>query len=85
MIFKLLNDHHLEFLSLKGGCTGLFESTLVKMPHRWKSHVTAQMSIKRLSQVGKGYLINEIDARKPVFGVSDKERLKPVYSATKAS
>ena len=25
--------HHLEFLSLKGGCTGSFESSLVKMPH----------------------------------------------------
>ena len=24
-------------LSLKGGCTGLSESTLVKMPHCWKS------------------------------------------------
>ena len=39
MIFKLLTEHHLEFLSLKGGCTGSSESTLVKMPHCWKSHV----------------------------------------------
>ena len=31
MTIKLLNDHHLEFLSLKGGCTGSSESTLVKM------------------------------------------------------
>ena len=23
MIFKLLTEYHLEFLSLKGGCTGL--------------------------------------------------------------
>ena len=29
----------MEFLSLKGGCTGSSESTLVKMPHGWKSHV----------------------------------------------
>ena len=29
---------------LKGGCTGSSESTLVKMPHCWKSHVTAQIS-----------------------------------------
>ena len=28
---------------LKAGCTGPCESTLVKMPHCWKSHVTAQM------------------------------------------
>ena len=30
MSVKLLSEHHLEFLSLKGGCTGLSESTLVK-------------------------------------------------------
>ena len=41
MIVKLLTEHHLEFLSLKGGCRGLPESTLIKMPHCWKSHVTA--------------------------------------------
>ena len=39
MSVKLLTEHHLEFLSLKGGCTGSSESTLVKMPHFWKSHV----------------------------------------------
>ena len=33
----------MKFLSIKGGCTGSFESTLVKMPHCWKSHVTAQI------------------------------------------
>ena len=43
MTVKLLTEHHLEFLSLKGGCTGSSESTLVKMPHCWKSHVTAQL------------------------------------------
>ena len=31
MIVKLLTDQHLEFPSLKGGCRGSFESTLVKM------------------------------------------------------
>ena len=31
MIVKLLNEHHLEFLSLKGGCRGSSESTLVKL------------------------------------------------------
>ena len=44
MIIKLLTEHHLEFLSLKEGCTGSSESTLVKMPPCWKSHVTAQLS-----------------------------------------
>ena len=43
MDVKLLTEHHLEFLSLKGGCTGSYESTLVKMPHCWKSHVEAHI------------------------------------------
>ena len=38
MSVKVLTEHNLEFLSLKGGCTGSSESTLVKMPHCWKSH-----------------------------------------------
>ena len=37
--------NHLEFLSLQRGCTGSSESTHVKMPHCWKSHVVAQLSI----------------------------------------
>ena len=45
MIVKLLTEHHLEFLSLKGGCTGSSESTNVKMPHCWKSHALAQLFI----------------------------------------
>ena len=39
MIVKQLTKHHLEFLSLKGSCTGSPESTLAKMPNCWKSHV----------------------------------------------
>ena len=42
MIVKLLTEHHLEFLSLTGGCRGLSESTLVKMSNCWKSHAAAQ-------------------------------------------
>ena len=41
MIVKLLIENHLEFLSLKEYSTGSSESTLVKTPHCWKSHVTA--------------------------------------------
>ena len=41
MTLKLLTEHYLEFLSLKGGCTGSSESTLVKKPNCWKSHVAA--------------------------------------------
>ena len=45
MIVKLLTDHHFEFLSLKGGCTGSSESTLVKMSNCMKSQAAAQMNI----------------------------------------
>ena len=43
MTVMLLTEQRLEFLSLKGGCTGSSESTLVKMPHCWKSHLAAQL------------------------------------------
>ena len=43
MSVKRLTEHHLEYLSLKGGCTGSSESTLVKIPHSWKLHVTAHL------------------------------------------
>ena len=41
MIVELLTEHHLEFLSLKGGCRGSSESTAVKMSNCWKSHALA--------------------------------------------
>ena len=43
MSVKLLTEHHLEFISLKGGSTASSEFTLVKMPHCWKSHVAAHL------------------------------------------
>ena len=42
MIVKL-TEHHLEFLSLKGGGRGSSESTLVKLSNCWKSHATAEI------------------------------------------
>ena len=42
MSVKLLTKHHLEFLSLKGGCTGWSEYALCKIPHCLKSRITAQ-------------------------------------------
>ena len=45
MNVQLLAEHHLEFLSLKGGCRGSSESTHVKMPHCWKSSVMAHIKI----------------------------------------
>ena len=45
MAVKLLTGHNLEFLSLKEGWRGSFESTPVKIPHCWKAHVAAHMGI----------------------------------------
>ena len=45
MIVKLLTEHHLEFLRLKGGYTGWSESTHGKMSHCWKSRALAQLLI----------------------------------------
>ena len=52
MSVKLLTKHHLEFLTLKGGCTGSSESTLVKMPHCWRSHVTAHLVMPTSDHTG---------------------------------
>ena len=57
---KLLIEHHLEFLSIKGGCTGYSESTLVKMPHCWKSHAMAQI-------ISRGYDYQDLSVNIKVF------------------
>ena len=49
MIVKLLTEHHLRFLSLKGGCRGSPESTHVKMSNCWKSHALAHMSFGKFN------------------------------------
>ena len=50
MIVKLLPEHHLEFLSLTGGCRGLSESTLVKL-----LEITCRSSFNiSLTNTGKG-------------------------------
>ena len=51
MIVKLLIEHHLEFLSLKGGGRGSSESTHVKMPHCWKSHTLANIMFLHMLNV----------------------------------
>ena len=58
MNVKLLTEHHLEFLSFKKCCTGSSVSTLVKMPHCWKSHVVAQHEILVIIAYGQMPLIN---------------------------
>ena len=42
-IVKLLTEHHLEFLSLLGGCRGSSESTHVKMPNCWNYYYVFDM------------------------------------------
>ena len=54
MSVKLLTDHHLEFPSLTGGCTGSPESILVKMPHCWKSQVAAHISLVQAKNYSSG-------------------------------
>ena len=44
MIAELLTEHHLEFMSFKGGCRGSSESTLVKMSNCWKSRALALLT-----------------------------------------
>ena len=51
MIVQLLTEHHFDFLSLKGGCRGSSESTLVKMSNYWKSHAAALISLQILKAV----------------------------------
>ena len=61
MIVKLLTEHHLEFLSLNGGCRGSSKSTHVKMLHCWKSHALAQLILIR-------YHLYSSVGRKSAFG-----------------
>ena len=51
MSVKLLTEQNLESLSIKEGCTGLSESTLVKLPHCLKSHVAAHLYLNNLDRV----------------------------------
>ena len=53
MIVNLLTQHNLEFLNVKGGCRGSAESTLIKMPHCWKSHVAAQINATTYTKRGR--------------------------------
>ena len=72
MIVKLLTEHHLEFLSLKGGCTGSSDSTLVKKSNCWKSYAAAHVVPFNESQ--------------PLFGIPGKTTLELVtYLVTRLS
>ena len=74
MNVKLLTEHHLEFLSLKGGCTGLYESTLIKMPHCWKSHLAAHMSLS-FAYDGNSWLICKMEVNVTVESMTTFDRI----------
>ena len=57
MSVKLLTEHHLESLSLKGGCTGSPQSPLVQMPHCWKSRVMAQILLFYVHPIACGAFV----------------------------
>ena len=70
MIVKLLTEHHLEFLSLKGGCKGSSES-FVKMPHCWKSHALAQFSL--LFLISNKIFVIRTDIHKTLVRIANRE------------
>ena len=74
MSVKLLTEHHLEFLSLKVGCTGSSESTLDRMPHCWKSHAMAQILFYRII---KGQYSKKVQCGK--FPNTDKSDCAEVF------
>ena len=53
MIVKLLTEHDLKFLSLKRGCRGSSESSLVKMSSCWKSRAVAHFRTAALPSESK--------------------------------
>ena len=70
MNIKLLTEHHLEFLSLKMGCRGLSNSTLVKMPYYWKSHVMAQIFINRTLYKCNYSIVERAPGKFPITAVT---------------
>ena len=60
MTLRSLTEHHLAFIGLKGDCTGSSESTLIKMPHCWKSHVAVHIDIDSI----EGRKISKLTSRK---------------------
>ena len=59
MIVKLLTEHHLKFLSLKGSCIGSSESTLVKMSNCWKSHAAAHFKLSKCDDTAVSSFLNQ--------------------------
>ena len=67
MIVKLLTEHHLEFLSLKGGCRDSSESTLVKMSNLL-SHATAHFANQPILSCNVGSFVECGEGRGVLMG-----------------
>ena len=67
MSVKLLTKQCLKLLTLKGRCTGWCKATHIKIPHYWKSRVTAHIlnwfptsSISSASSIFHIELVNSV-------------------------
>ena len=79
MNIKLLNEHNLEFSSLKEGYTGSSESIHVKMPHCWKLHVAAQFCHSIRSNKDELYILRNL---KSCTGSPDKRQSQTLILST---
>ena len=74
MVVKLLTEHHLEFLSLIGGCCGSSESTHVKLTTLLEISCTGSFFIfcfsRQIIQRGEGVRTN-IENNRPHRPASD--------------
>ena len=75
MIIKLLTEHHLEFLSLKGVCRGSSESTLVKM-----SNCSKLLELNIINELGHSLRYNLMHVCAPV---EDTDQLAHSRSLTR--
>ena len=74
MNVKLLTEHNLEFLILKADYTCSAESALVKMPHCWKSRVTAHILADMLFQEREHVKQELLETQKALQGIEIKEQ-----------
>ena len=63
MIVRLLTEHHLKFLSLKGGCIGSSESTLDKMSNFGNLMQRLNFVLSIMFQIGKVKLCLYVNRR----------------------
>ena len=67
LIVKLMTEHNLEFVSLKGGCIGLSEVALVKMSNCWISHAVVYNLIGDMFKITKICCFTDCFTKVPVL------------------